>query len=125
MNEKPDERAENGAVFDRDTYLRDTEGFDDVEVNSILSFKFYSQNCKGCGGRTQQCPGGKEGRESGEAVPSLQPEMGQGLPEEEVGLGGGGRLRQAGLCQQHQPQASEGGSLSMSGGGFILLLFFC
>lgn len=32
MNEKPDERAENGAVFDRDTYLRDTEGFDDVEV---------------------------------------------------------------------------------------------
>jgi len=32
LNEKPDERAENGAVFDRDTYLRDTEGFDDVEV---------------------------------------------------------------------------------------------
>ena len=33
LNEKPDERAENGAVFDRDTYLRDTEGFDDVEVS--------------------------------------------------------------------------------------------
>jgi len=32
LNEKPDERAENGAVFDRDTYLKDTEGFDDVEV---------------------------------------------------------------------------------------------
>ena len=34
LNEKPDERAENGAVFDRDTYLKDTEGFDDVEVNA-------------------------------------------------------------------------------------------
>jgi len=32
LNEKPDERAENGAVFDRDTYLKDTEEFDDVEV---------------------------------------------------------------------------------------------
>jgi hypothetical protein len=42
LNEKPDERAENGAVFDRDTYLKDTEGFDDVEVTNILSFKFYS-----------------------------------------------------------------------------------
>jgi len=32
LNEKPDERAENGAVFDREAYLRDTEGFDGVEV---------------------------------------------------------------------------------------------
>jgi len=32
LSEKPDERAENGVVFDRDTYLKDTEEFDDVEV---------------------------------------------------------------------------------------------
>ena len=36
LSEKPDERAENGAVFDRDTYLRDTEGFDDVEVETEI-----------------------------------------------------------------------------------------
>ena len=32
LNEKPDERAESGVVFDREAYLRDVEGFDDREV---------------------------------------------------------------------------------------------
>lgn len=32
LNEKPDDRAENGIVFDRDVYLREVEGFDDREV---------------------------------------------------------------------------------------------
>lgn len=32
LAEKPDESAENGEVFDREAYLRDTEGFDEVEV---------------------------------------------------------------------------------------------
>ena len=32
LDEKPDERAENGAVFDRELYLREVEGFDDREV---------------------------------------------------------------------------------------------
>ncbi len=36
LNEKPDERAESGVVFDREAYLRDVEGFDDREVRHIL-----------------------------------------------------------------------------------------
>ena len=35
LNEKPDERAESGAVFDREAYLRDVEGFDDREVRDV------------------------------------------------------------------------------------------
>ncbi len=35
LNEKPDERAESGVVFDREAYLRDVEGFDDREVRHI------------------------------------------------------------------------------------------
>jgi len=32
LNEKPDETTVNGAIFDREAYLRDVEGFEDVEV---------------------------------------------------------------------------------------------
>jgi len=32
LNEKPDEQAVNGAVFDREAYLRNVEEFEDVEV---------------------------------------------------------------------------------------------
>jgi len=32
LNEKPDENTENGEIFDREAYLRDTEGFNSVEV---------------------------------------------------------------------------------------------
>jgi len=32
LDEKPDQRPENGAVFDRELYLREVEGFDDREV---------------------------------------------------------------------------------------------
>jgi len=32
LEEKPDETAQSGEVFDREAYLRDTEGFDEVEV---------------------------------------------------------------------------------------------
>jgi hypothetical protein len=41
LNEKPDDRAESGVVFDREAYLRDVEGFDDREVSSCaLVFRF-------------------------------------------------------------------------------------
>ena len=33
LNEKPDEQAVNGAVFDREAYLRNVEEFEDVEVD--------------------------------------------------------------------------------------------
>merc|ERR1711953_28174 len=32
LNEKPDETAVNGAIFDREAYLRDVEEFEDVEI---------------------------------------------------------------------------------------------
>ena len=32
LNEKPDENTVNGAIFDREAYLRDVEGFEEVEV---------------------------------------------------------------------------------------------
>jgi hypothetical protein len=32
LAEKPEDTAQNGEVFDRDTYLRQEEGFEDVEV---------------------------------------------------------------------------------------------
>lgn len=43
LDNKPDDRAENGVVFDREAYLRDVEGFDDTEVSIIdilSSFKY-------------------------------------------------------------------------------------
>ncbi len=32
LAEKPDESTANGAIFDRDSYLREVERFEDVEV---------------------------------------------------------------------------------------------
>ena len=42
LSEKPDETAVNGAVFDRESYLRNVEEFEDVEVSRLD--KMYSFN---------------------------------------------------------------------------------
>ena len=48
LNQKPDETAVNGAIFDRDAYLRDVEEFEDVEV--VVS----GRNSVHVGKRTQE-----------------------------------------------------------------------
>ncbi|XP_023339421.1 transmembrane protein 268 [Eurytemora carolleeae] len=48
LDNKPDDRAENGVVFDREAYLRDVEGFDDTEI--VVS----GRNSVRVGGKTER-----------------------------------------------------------------------
>ena len=40
LDDKPEDQANNGVVFDREAYLREVEGFDDREVREVVQKYF-------------------------------------------------------------------------------------
>ena len=81
---------------------------------SLRSVLLYRHTTGGGGGAKHRA-GGQEGGAGREVAAALQPALGQGLPPAPPGLGGGGRVRPAGLLQQYKPAARQGCALPLPG----------
>lgn len=123
LTEKPDETTQNGEIFDREAYLRDVEGFEDVEV-VVSGRNAVKVDRKSVRGRANNVssqvksiflfehddPG-----KSRKAVLALHPALGQGLPQTTTRLDDGGLVRPDRVRFQQQSQAFADCPLSLSG----------
>ncbi len=134
QQQQQQQQQNGGAAFDREAYLRDVEGFEDVEVVVAGAGGAHATNAvklnrkKVCSAycnammRKQgnaeiilMLPFPKMLGARGEAVPALHPALVQGLPAAAAGLAGGGPVRQDGVRGEHEPEAPQVGSLPVPG----------
>ena len=118
-DQTPAATDQNGAVFDRDQYLKE-EGFDDVEVcfetiTDVSSEQTYKRFFQGCRGWSKLGKARPEAGARREVVPALRPAMGEGLSAAPARLDRRGLLRAHGVRVQHEPPTSEVGPVSLSG----------